>query len=111
VSNAHRMILKIEDGYTSWSLICPDDESCSSAHYCGSCGRSVHDGDTDSERCYDCPTKPPVGCWAQSWVGEQMAEETIHGTVEVEFPVHCQWTGDGLEAHVAGPVVAHKTGA
>lgn len=45
----------------------------------------------------------PENCWVRSWVGNAMAEEVIHGTVEVEFPVHCQWTGDGLEAHVNGP--------
>jgi hypothetical protein len=102
----HRFVLKIEDGYTTWALICPSDGSCHAATACSQCGRGFTD--TEIEPCYDCPTAPPEGCWAQSWVGEQMAEETIHGTVEVEFPVVVQWTGDGLEAHVNGPPIAYQ---
>ena len=98
----HRFVLKIEDGYTSWSLICPDDGSCGPANVCAACGRDYND--TEIAPCYDCKdrTRDPDGCWAQTWVGEAMAEEVIHGTVEVEFPVLCQWSGDVLEAHVAG---------
>lgn len=44
------------------------------------------------------------------WVGSALAEEVIHGTIEVAFPVHCQCDGDGLEAHVAGPAVACASG-
>ena len=97
---AHTFVLTVEDGYTKWRIICPDDGgSCGRGYTCASCGRSLQ-GDTETKPCYDCPTTPPVGCWVQSWVGEAAAEEVIRGTVEVRFPVDCQWNGDGLEAHV-----------
>jgi hypothetical protein len=99
----HRFVLKIEDGHTSWKIICPDEgKACGPATACGSCGRTI--GDDEIKPCYDCPSVADAeGCWVQSWVGEAMAEEVIYGTVEVEFPVNCEWNGDGLEAHVAGP--------
>lgn len=96
----HTFVLKIEDGYTSWDLICPDDGSCKPAEVCGSCGRTFDD--VEIARCYDCPVERPTGCWAQSWVGESMAEEVLHGTIEVKIPVTVEWNGDGLEAHIAG---------
>lgn len=104
IARTHTLVLKVEDGYTSWRLICPDGgAACGPGHTCASCGRAV--GDAEVKPCYDCPTSPPEGCWAQSWVGEAMAEEVIHGTVEVSFPVDCQYNGDGFEAHVLGPPV------
>ncbi len=105
MSKPHTFVLTVDDGYTRWRIICPDDgASCGPAHLCGSCGRVV--GDAEIKPCYDCPTTIPEGCWVQSWVGEAAAEEVIHGTVEVAFPVDCQWNGDGLEAHVLGDAVA-----
>ena len=106
----HRFVLKIEDGNTSWRIICPDGaaDGCGPATACGVCGRTI--GDEEIAPCYDCPTVAEAeGCWVQSWVGELTAEEVLYGTVEVEFPVACQWTGDSLEAHVAGPVAEHVT--
>jgi hypothetical protein len=107
-SAAHTFVLKVEDGCLSWRLICPDDgKGCGPSNVCGSCGRAVDDPETAA--CYDCPSQADVDaqlCWAQSWVGEAAADEVIHGTVEVAFPVHCQWNGDGFEAHVIGSAVA-----
>lgn len=103
MSALHRFVLKVEDGYTSWRLICPDDDSCTPADVCGSCGRNLVE--PEREPCYDCKTRvydPEGECWAQTWVGEMMAEEVLHGTVEVSVPVNVQWTGDGLECEVAG---------
>lgn len=99
----HKFVLNIEDGHTSWDLICPDDGSCEPAGACAMCGRYLDD--EEAARCYDCPTPEETakeGCWAQSWVGEMMADEVLHGTIAVEFPVIVQWNGDGLEAHIAG---------
>ena len=104
--SAHTFVLKIEDGYVSWSLRCPEDGSCRSSRVCGQCGRDVLDAET--EPCYDCPKAASDGCWAQTWVGNVEAEEVMHGTVEVTFPVDCQWNGDGLEAHVLGPAPVSK---
>lgn len=103
MSGLHRFVLKVEDGYTSWRLICPDDESCTPADACGSCGRNLVEPERDP--CYDCKTRvydPDGECWAQTWVGEMTAEEALHGTVEISVPVNVQWTGDGLECEVAG---------
>lgn len=110
-TSAHRFVLKIEDGYTSWRVICPSDggDNCGPAIACASCHRSY--GDAEIKPCYDCELAAPDGCWVQSWVGELMAEEVLHGTVEVEFPVTCKFDGDVLEAHVAGPVVAAELDA
>lgn len=103
MTEQHKFVLKLEDGYTSWTIICPDGgKECKPASSCASCGRTI--GDDEISRCYDCPTTTEVeGCWVQSWAGEMLAEEVLHGTVEIEFPVSCEWNGDGLEAHVMGP--------
>ncbi len=109
MSTDHTFVLKVEDGYTSWRIICPDDGGpCNPAAVCGACGRSTED--TEAKPCYDCPASPAEGCWVQSWVGNLLAEEVLHGTVEVRFPVVCQWTGDALECHVNGPAAAGHRG-
>lgn len=100
--SGHRFVLKIEDGYTSWELICPDDGQCVSSNTCGSCGRAV--GDTETDACYDCPDKS-ADCWAQSWVGSAMVDEVLRGVVTLEIPVRCEYNGDGFEAHIEGPAL------
>lgn len=100
--SGHKFVLNIEDGCTSWSLLCPEDGSCTPAISCGACGRSFED--TEVPRCYDCPTERQDGCWAQSWVGELMVDEVLHGEVTLDIPVRCEHNGDGFEAHIEGPV-------
>lgn len=46
-------------------------------------------------------------CWVPDWVEVLVADEYLGGTwpKEISFPcpVRCEWTGDGILVHYAGP--------
>jgi len=103
VKDAHRLRLRIEDGYLRCDLICPEDgRDCVSSTICGVCGRDAL-GDSETVPCYDCP--PPEGscsCWLRTWVDDLAPYELLSGVCVRECGCRHQWSEDEASLKIVG---------